>query len=73
MKYEIWQVRDKNTGSGSKIWLYAVRHDCDILNFIDSDIQSLYNRKGEWNIDGYGDFPKFFRVDYREGSENENY
>jgi hypothetical protein len=75
MTYDLWQVRDKNKydGNGSMIWLYAVRQDQDILNFVDSSTQSLYNRKGTWEIKGFGDYPKFFRIDYRDCKENVNF
>jgi hypothetical protein len=73
MTYILWQVRDKNTGCGSKIWIYAVRSDQEILDIIDSDTQSLYNQKGTWEVKGYGDYPKFFRWDYRQVKENKHY
>ena len=61
MKYKLWQVREKD---GSKVWLYAVVAQCSITDFIDTDTQTLYNHKGDWNLKGYGDFPLFFRFDY---------
>ena len=70
MDYVLWQVREKD---GTKIWLYAIRKDLDIIDFIDTDTQALYNQKGTWEIKGYGDFPKFFRWDYTSGSENKHY
>lgn len=70
MTYKLWQVREKD---GSKIWLYAIRNGCDIIDFIDTETQELYNQKGEWKIQGYKDYPKYFRWDYTSCSGNENY
>ena len=70
MTYKLWQVREKD---GTKVWCYAIRRDQDILDFIDTDTQSLYNHKGDWEISGYGDFPKFFRWDYTFGEKNKHY
>ena len=70
MKYELWQVREKN---GSMIYMYAFRHDCCAVDCIDSSKYSLYNKKGEWNIKGFDDFPKFFRWDYRQKQDNKHY
>lgn len=47
MTYNLWQVREKD---GSKVWLYAIRHDCDITDFIGTETQTLYNNKGDWKI-----------------------
>jgi len=70
MDYDIWQVREKD---GSKVWLYAVKHNRSITKCIDTDTQSLYNKVGTWDIKGYGDFPNFFRWDYTEGDANKHY
>ena len=68
MKYDLWQVRDRT--DGSKIYIYAVRQDCSLIDFIDSSKYAIYNQKGTWRIKGFGDFPKFFRWDYAEGNQN---
>jgi hypothetical protein len=70
MTYNLWQVREKD---GSKVWLYAIRHDCDVTDFIDTETQTLYNNKGDWKIQGYKDYPKFFRWNYTGNKENKNY
>lgn len=70
MTYNLWQVREKD---GSKIWLYAIRPDQDITDFINTETQTLYNKKGTWEIKGYGDFPKFFKWDYTSGKINRHY
>ena len=70
MDYKLWQVRDKD---GSKVWLYAIRSDQNIIDFIDTDTQKLYNHKGDWKIRGYKDFPKFFRWNYTGNKDNINY
>jgi hypothetical protein len=70
MKYNLWQVREKD---GSKVWIYAIREDCDVLDFIDTETQVLYNKKDDWEIKGYKDFPKIFKWDYTEGKKNKSY
>jgi len=70
MIYKLWQVREK---TGSMIYIYAIRDDIDITDMIDISKHSLYNQKGEWEISGFGDFPKYFRWDYRSEKDNKHY